>query len=140
MSEVTDKYSVASNNGYVVYPKTPVKKAQTLTPISPKIKPPVQTINSANAAKSAQTALKLSFVTSSDSFLFVLTLSFFSSLFFKGITSHDTYLYLFIITFFFAFINSFKRKKRAKVKMDFANENLLIDLGFELIKGMEEKK
>jgi hypothetical protein len=24
--------------------------------------------------------------------------------------------------------------------MDFANENLLIDLGFELIKGMEEKK
>jgi transcriptional antiterminator NusG len=33
-----------------------------------------------------------------------------------------------------------KRKKRAKVKMDFANENLLIDLGFELIKGMEEKK
>ena len=32
-----------------------------------------------------------------------------------------------------------KRKKRAKIKMDFANENLLIDLGFELIKGMEEK-
>ncbi len=32
-----------------------------------------------------------------------------------------------------------KRKKRAKVKMDFANENLLIDLGFELIKTMQEK-
>jgi transcriptional antiterminator NusG len=30
-----------------------------------------------------------------------------------------------------------KRKNRAKIKMDFANENLLIDLGFELIKAME---
>lgn len=29
-----------------------------------------------------------------------------------------------------------KRKKRAKIKMDFANENLFIDLGFELIKSM----
>ena len=30
-----------------------------------------------------------------------------------------------------------KRKKRAKIKMDFANDSILIDLGFELIKGLE---
>ena len=27
-----------------------------------------------------------------------------------------------------------KRKKRAKVKMDFSNDSILIDLGFEIIK------
>ncbi len=33
-----------------------------------------------------------------------------------------------------------KRKKRAKIKMDFANDSILIDLGFEIIKEVEGVK
>ena len=33
-----------------------------------------------------------------------------------------------------------KRKKRAKVKMDFSNDSILIDLGFEIIKEVNGEK